>query len=158
MIPRPPRSTLFPYTTLFRAVRTKSLKPMRRRYRSNNSSPAYEVSFASVNSSGRFLLTRACNSVFLRLTVDGLSFVVGGLGGTSLSTTTKGLFQFAARSSARKNCRIRVNKRSANGTTAKRGRTFARCNTAPAVRFATRCSEIMKEPRRGGERGDAEEF
>src|SRR5437870_11542030 len=83
---------------------------MRRRYRSNNSSPAYEVSFASVNSSGRFLLTRACNSVFLRLTVDGLSFVVGGLGGTSLSTTTKGLFQFAARSSARKNCRIRVRK------------------------------------------------
>jgi hypothetical protein len=46
--------------------------------------------------------------VFLRLTVDGLSFVEEGLGGTLLSTTTKGLFQFDARTSARENCRIRV--------------------------------------------------
>jgi len=35
--------------------------------------------------------------------------VVGGLAGTSLSTTTKGLFQSSARTSAREICRIRVN-------------------------------------------------
>ncbi|MGH7461841.1 MAG: hypothetical protein ACREMA_12560, partial [Longimicrobiales bacterium] len=52
------------------------------------------MSFASVNSKARSPLTRACKSVFLRLTVSGLSFVEEGWCGNSLSTTTKGLFQF----------------------------------------------------------------
>ena len=53
----------------------------------------YDVRRTSSNSSGRFLLTRACKSDFLRLMVSGLSCVEEGVGLHHLSTTLEGLFQ-----------------------------------------------------------------
>src|SRR6266511_4813045 len=42
MIRRPPRSTLFPYTTLFRSLRAASPSPLRRRRRRGCSPPRSE--------------------------------------------------------------------------------------------------------------------
>jgi hypothetical protein len=53
----------------------RGIEAVARRYCPNSSSPAYEVSATSANSSGRFPLTRARKSVLLRLTSGGLSLM-----------------------------------------------------------------------------------
>src|SRR6266851_2264194 len=68
------------------------LKPVRRRYRANNSSPAYEVNATSPNSSCRSPLTRARKSSFLCLIVEGLSLLEEGLGRTSFQPQRKAFF------------------------------------------------------------------
>src|SRR5216684_5297216 len=68
------------------------LKPVRRRYRANNSSPAYDVSATSVNSSCRSPLTRARTSGFLCLIVEGLSLPEEGLGRASFQPQRKAFF------------------------------------------------------------------
>src|SRR6266851_9511651 len=70
------------------------LKPVRRRYRANNSSPAYEVSATSSNSSCRSPLTRARKSSFLCLIVEGLSLTEEGLGRASFQPQRKAFFNY----------------------------------------------------------------
>src|SRR5712692_5206569 len=70
------------------------LKPVRRRYRANNSSPAYEVSATSSNSNCRSPLTRARKSGFLCLIVEGLSLAEEGLGCASFQPQRKAFFNY----------------------------------------------------------------
>src|SRR5690606_17153233 len=75
----------------------------------NNSSPAYDVSVTSLNSSGRSPLTRARKSVLLRLTSGGLSSGVRRLGWRLLLTATEGLFLFHLAPVVQGECHIRAN-------------------------------------------------
>src|ERR1700687_3268869 len=68
------------------------LKPVRRRYRANNSSPAYEVSATSSNSSCRSPLTRTRKSSFLCLIVDDLSLTEQGSERASFQPQRKAFF------------------------------------------------------------------
>src|ERR1700730_15288932 len=70
------------------------LKPVWRRCGANNSSPAYEVSAMSSNSSCRSPLTRARKSSFLCLIVEGLSLAEEGLGRASLQPQRKAFFNY----------------------------------------------------------------
>src|SRR3712207_6899433 len=59
MIRRPPRSTLFPYTTLFRSILPTNLKPLA----AHESSPLKDILKACLSYSNNFLAERLGNTV-----------------------------------------------------------------------------------------------